>query len=420
MSRRDYLFQEKDLGGAIAGTQQALVQNVQDASEDYALNVDMDEWVAYLVHKHEIVVPTLLRDQVSWEDDGEVDIDVSHDPDRDIPFPGQRITVPGRRMVLHIPFEGEAIIFTMHATSATSNPPQATIRGSEVVRAWQYRSGQQPDLDAQAETLMSSIEIYLGYACLDVDVHNKQLAGSARGAINARRKRLLEDRAHLATLKIPIRVRADAPMTFSAAEIRRKRGPAASPGPARSSPPAPASSPPTVPDPTLSEAIYEHVLDVLRSAGHAIERAPDTYTGMGEEERRNVLLVSLNTHYEGDAVGEAFNRHGKTDILLRRKDENLFIAECKFWGGPATITKTLDQLLGYATWRDTKLALIIWVKLAELSQVIEKTRAAIEKHPAFKRWIEPQPEGELRAKISLAGDEEREAHLHVFLFHTPS
>jgi hypothetical protein len=410
VARHDYLFREYDFGATIAATQRALIQDVEGAAEDYALNVDTDEWVAFLVEKHEIVVPTLLRDRASFEDGGQIDYDVTGDPDRDV-RPGGRITVPGRRMTLHVPFEGEAVIFKMHASSWNSNPPSAEIHGTEVVRAWEYRSEHRPDLDAQAESLMNSIDIYLGYARSDADGHNNQLEGLARRTIEARRKRLLEDRAHLATLKIPIRERGDAPKTFVVDQVRRQRGPAAS---------SPAASPPTVPDPTLSEAIYEHVLDVLRKAGHSIERASDTYAAMGEEDRRNVLLSHLNTHYEGDVVGEAFNKLGKTDILLRRQDENLFIAECKFWGGPASITKTLDQLLGYATWRDTKLALIIWVKTVDLSQVIEKTKATIEKHPAFKRWIEAQPEGELRAKVTLAGDEEREAHLHVFLFHTPA
>jgi hypothetical protein len=45
---------------------------------------------------------------------------------------------------------------------------------------------------------------------------------------------------------------------------------------------------------------------------------------------------------------------GKTDILIRDNDKNIFIAECKFWGGPKLFKETIDQLLGYTSWRDTK------------------------------------------------------------------
>jgi len=43
----------------------------------------------------------------------------------------------------------------------------------------------------------------------------------------------------------------------------------------------------------------------------------------------------LNTHYEGGATGETFNAAGKTDILIRVEDRNVFIGECKWWSGAA-------------------------------------------------------------------------------------
>jgi hypothetical protein len=41
---------------------------------------------------------------------------------------------------------------------------------------------------------------------------------------------------------------------------------------------------------------------------------------MGEEEIRNLLLIGLNSHFEGQAAGEVFNNTGKTDILTRVLD----------------------------------------------------------------------------------------------------
>lgn len=37
---------------------------------------------------------------------------------------------------------------------------------------------------------------------------------------------------------------------------------------------------------------------------------------MGEEALRDVLLVSLNSIFEGKATGETFSKRGKTDIYL--------------------------------------------------------------------------------------------------------
>lgn len=60
-------------------------------------------------------------------------------------------------------------------------------------------------------------------------------------------------------------------------------------------------------EPVLAERVYEDVLGILRSACVSIERSPGTYAGMGEEDRRQVLLIPLNTQYRGQASAEAFN-----------------------------------------------------------------------------------------------------------------
>lgn len=53
--------------------------------------------------------------------------------------------------------------------------------------------------------------------------------------------------------------------------------------------------------------------------------------------------MQLNGHYEVQGVAEAFNHTGKTDILLPYEGRNVFIAECKFWGGPKLFTETIDS-----------------------------------------------------------------------------
>lgn len=85
-------------------------------------------------------------------------------------------------------------------------------------------------------------------------------------------------------------------------------------------------------------------------------------------------------------MGEVFNYQGKTDILIRVEDRNVFIGECKTWGGPKAITDGLAQLLGrYMTWRDTKAALVHFVREGALSEIIPKAVRKIEEHTHFVR-----------------------------------
>ena len=116
---------------------------------------------------------------------------------------------------------------------------------------------------------------------------------------------------------------------------------------------------------------YEYILSVLSSTAMFMERSPNTFKGMNEESVRDLFLALLNGHYEGQATGETFNYTGKTDILIRTEDRNIFIAECKFWSGPKGLTEALDQLLGYTAWRDTKTALLIFNRDRNMSTVLE-------------------------------------------------
>lgn len=150
-----------------------------------------------------------------------------------------------------------------------------------------------------------------------------------------------------------------------------------------------------------------------------MEQSPGTYAAMGEEDRRQTLVATLNTHYEGRAHAEAFNVQGKTDILIRHEGGNLFICECKFWNGSEGFTDTIDQLFRYTGWRDTKLAIVMFVREKGLTAILKKAKATLEGHPQFVAWKDAAEETELRATMHWPGDEERLADLNVFFVHTP-
>jgi hypothetical protein len=128
----------------------------------------------------------------------------------------------------------------------------------------------------------------------------------------------------------------------------------------------------------------------------------------------------LNTHYEGGATGETFNAAGKTDILIRVEDRTVFIGECKWWSGPATVREALDQLFSYTTWRDTKLALVFFVDRKHPMAVIAKAKEALESHPLFIESGDAGDKRELRCTMRWPSDQAITAQLHVFFVHLPS
>lgn len=129
------------------------------------------------------------------------------------------------------------------------------------------------------------------------------------------------------------------------------------------------------------------------------------------------MLVTLNTHYVGATYAEAFNRSGKTDILIRVHDLNAFIGECKWWHGPKAAQDALDQLFGYMTWRDSRVALIFYVKTKEITPVLDKARAEFQGRDEFIKWEPTAGEGELRFRVRWPQDENREATVTALFFH---
>jgi hypothetical protein len=78
----------------------------------------------------------------------------------------------------------------------------------------------------------------------------------------------------------------------------------------------------------------------------------------------------------------------------REAAHNVFIAECKIWGGAAKFREAIDQLLSYLTWRDTKAALILFIRTGRTSDIIAKAGAEIKNHPNFKSAASANPAGD--------------------------
>jgi hypothetical protein len=173
--------------------------------------------------------------------------------------------------------------------------------------------------------------------------------------------------------------------------------------------------------PGLTDEIYDHILGIVASLVRGMEVTPGTYRKLDEEERRNILLNNLNTHYKDAAAGEAFNFGGKTDLLVRHEGDNVFIGECKNWDGPETLKKALAQLFGYTAWRDTKLALVTFVPNVKFSDVVAAAKKLVEEHDQFIAWREDPADDTLplRAVMHWPGDENRHVDVAVFLVHLP-
>jgi len=324
--------------------------------------------------------------------------------DRSRPF-----YIPGTIIEITIPFDGDAEAFNIQPTSFTLNPPIADIQEDKLIIRVQGTDLKADRVKTEIDKTISEIKKYLNTLKENAKGLNDQLRNIAMGAIQRRKEKLLSDQSLVASLGFPLKERDDSPKTYVAPTVRRK---------IHSTLP-PASTAPFAPEPTLSNDDYEHILSVIENMAQVMERSPSAFATIDEESLRTHFLVQLNGHYEGQATGETFNYEGKTDILIRVQGKNIFIAECKYWGGPKKLAETIDQLLGYSSWRDTKVAVIIFNRNRNLSKVLDSIPQTVEAHQCYKRSLGKISETNFRYVFSNRDDSNREMILSILVFDVP-
>lgn len=296
-----------------------------------------------------------------------------------------------------MPFRGNENLLRMRASTVSSVSPHGQILGGAMVG----HNVEGPVLDAAhveaaAERLRRDLTKHAEWINADIRRSNELLRQQVTEALQRRREKLLNDRRLTASLSIPIRPRGTA-ATYPA-PVKRSRP--------RLIDRVPSS--PFSPEPAMEQAVYEDVLEIVSSATKAFERSPSTFASMGEEQLRDHVVVMLNGNYGGAATGETFNGSGKTDILLRVGDRNAFIGECKVWSGAGAFAEAIEQLRGYLVWRDTKAAVVLFIRNRDVTAVIEKARRVLAEHEACVR-VEPVKDQTMRSDFVLrsALDDER-------------
>ncbi len=402
------LFHDADLRSVLTVKERALSNEIIALGEDRVLNTSLEDLCDYFVERHE-VEPIVIDESGVQVDYGDAQIDVSHRFEYVVDDRSTPTFVIGTKITFFVPFSGDSGLFKCRPSTFNFNPPQGVVRGNELVFSYVRTTQDAPGIKDEFERDIGNVKKYVSWISSDVEQFNSVVHTETRQQIEARRQKLLQDRGIVENLGLPLRRRAGVPVTYSSPEVKRRIVPQL----------PPVSTKPQRPEPALVMAEYEHILSVISNMVMVIERSPKAFRNMGEEDFRQHFLVQLNGQYEGQATGETFNYEGKTDILIREKGRNIFIAECKFWSGPSGLHDTLDQLLGYTSWRDTKTALLIFNRGTAMSTVLEKVPKVIEKHPNYKASHEFNSETGFRYVFSHRDDSERELTLTVVVFDVP-
>lgn len=404
-----HLFSSYEIFTVIQAQTERLKKRVQSISPNVLLNASEHDLVQSLVEELRLNVPVIKDGDIYIAHSGEAQVDVSRDPRRLLMDRSGPFYVPGSKTVIAVPFEGEAEFFKVRPNTYSLAPPRAEINNGEILLTY-FRTDQDAEaIKREYQQTLTSISDYLRSLSESAAQFNGQLEGLARTQIKARKDRLLADAGMVAAIGLPMRKREGTPVTYAVPVVKRvpKIEQISVTGNFR-------------PEPALSNEDYEEIIRIMKNMVQVMELSPRAFRGMGEEDLRSHFLVQLNGAFDGQATGETFNFQGKSDILIRVDGKNIFIAECKFWKGPNSFLETIDQLLSYLSWRDTKAAVLVFNRNADFTSVLAKIGETALTHPNFKRFVRKSDESTFRYVFGQPSDANREIMLAVLAFDIPT
>jgi len=402
------LFNRYALSGVIFDQEDKLTKEIQNLNQDRIINSDESELVEYFVSKYEVNPLSLDLDNVTI-DQSEVDIDVSDEWPRARIERGRPNYRKGNRISYFIPFTGDKTLFYCKASNSSLNLPYGKVKETEVVISIDTLEYDDEKIKEIYNRNIINLTKHIEWVNNDLSGFNKRLKDSIKLLINQRKEKLTKNISLVNKLGYPLRRREIIPQTYTVPTVKKKIIP----------------SLPTIknnnvpPEPELDLSNYEDILATITNMSLMMERSPKTFSRLKEEEIRDHFLMVLNSQFEGAVTGETFNYEGKTDILIREKNKNIFIAECKFWKGEKVLLETVTQLLGYLSWRDTKTAILVFNKNKDFTNVLKQVPEIVKSHPYYIKQISYNNETVFRYIFHHKDDKEKELVLTILLFNIP-
>jgi len=398
-------FYEIPISEATYQRKEHIKNEIKGQTKQYILGVDEDAYKEYLLERY------------AWEpliidfNNEQIEEPIKKKETREDRLFNERYTIDVYYFTIKFFFTGSAEIFRLRPNSYNMTSYDITINEGKGIVSFQFGIDK---LDAEEfkrrkEQVKKNAFINLENANKNAIEWNNQLPAFISSTFNDIKSNLLKENDFFAAINLKVNNAANSLVTVPV--IRKK----IVPQPDISNKQSFSSVP------SISEVQYQDLLKLLFDIGRGMERKPSLYKGKDENGIRDYFLSHLEFRYEGiTATGETFNNEGKTDICLKNAPDgtNLFIAECKFWTGYSGFLDTITQLFDrYLTWRDSKVAVMMFVKNNDFTSVLNNIRTEIRNHPYYLRPNGQHQDSSFSYIFCLKQDRAKEVKLEIMTFH---
>jgi hypothetical protein len=378
-------------------------KDVEGKNKDYILGVDEEEFQNYLIEKYKL--EPLEVDQNS-ETINEPSISKEA-----VERYGERFQREVYTFTVNYSFSGSAVLFRVRPSTWTMTTTDIFVNEQNNTVSFSFKL-----YNKDPEEFRKVKNDFYGRAFANLrnsqsvaTFWNNGLPGYVKSYFQNQKTKYLQENDFFTAINV--KVNSKTASVFTAPTIKRKVIPQ----------PEISKNKEFSSEPMMAREMYEDILKVVYELGKNMEKKPSTYHNKDEEGIRDQFLLVLETRYDGTtATGETFNRGGKTDIILKysKDGSNLFVAECKIWHGESEFKKAISQLFDrYLTWRDSKVALLIFVTNKDFTNVISTIKLEIKNHPYYLKEAGNHGETSFSYIFHLPQDKSKSVYFEVFAFH---
>ena len=407
----NYKIFTEPFGNLISSKAREIIAEINTQPDEYFDSIPTEEFSKYLESKYSLDdFPSLIWEEIEMEI-GETEIYGRDLPATfDISNPNEKFK---RKLVeYNIPINGNVGLLRFSPTNRYStNGIYGTleIQNNTLNVSFIDIYNKPENIESNFDRTKNAIAGKLNVVKSEYDNYHKELPQFIDTEIKKRIQKINHTNDYKSKFKYPIK-KKDVPTAFASPRIVKKR----------KITPKPVGAGNTVTNQRfITDEDYMHILGLLQDCGNNWEHHPELYKDKGEEALRDQLIFVLAPNIEGVVAGEAYNKKGKTDICIKHESTNLFIGECKIWKGPKGFVETIDQILGYLTWRDSKAAIMMFVPNKEISGVREATEESAKGHPNFVRVLDVINQGWTNYRFHIENDPGTYITLAVQLYHLP-
>jgi len=374
---------------------------------NFILNVNVDEWRNYFINKYDFHPLEVFPEEATVEFRGKGK--EKQAGNREANYLDTYI------FELKVPFIGFSFLFMLKPSECVMLHPRVNVPQAEsgfVTATFILYDQDEKQFENKKNQLLKAITVNIPYINNDLQKFKNEIITTFNSSYQQKKERVLSENDFFEKLNINIDKSTDKIFKVPIVEKRKIPEPIVDKKTEKKYTETPA----------MDDAFYSDIIEVINMFFKSVEKKPSIYQNKDEEGLRDYVLPTLETRYNNTTItGETFNKGGKTDILIRYKDgTNLFVAECKFWKGESILLETINQLFDrYLTWRDSKVAIIFFVKNKEFSKVLKTILETVPLHEYFVRQCGTHGESSFSYIFHFPTDKGKFVYAEIMAFHFP-